>query len=148
MDRTERLERIKELKEEADAGRQRIAERQAARESDPFSEQVADARFTRDGGDLIYTEPTTAGDDPEVIYKVYDNSEQASTQGAEDWTDVVAKVVGTVTAHERLALRKELTKRDEKIAKLEAQVEMLVALLGKTKSADVVDLPDWRRNAR
>jgi hypothetical protein len=48
-------------------------------------------------------------------------------------------------------VRQKLAPPDERITKLEAQVEVLLRLLGKSsnlpdsKSADVVDLPDWRR---
>jgi hypothetical protein len=48
---------------------------------------------------------------------------------------------------------RKLAERDRKIERLEAQVKMLVALLGKSKTvsaseskaADIVDLPDWRK---
>jgi hypothetical protein len=46
-----------------------------------------------------------------------------------------------------------LRKRDQRIAKLEAQVELLTALLSKSdklsnvKAADIIDVPDWRKRA-
>src|SRR5262249_25419419 len=60
MDALERAARIAELQRQVDAGRRRIAERQAAREQDPCAMQdhlLADFRLTQEPGDLAYTEP-------------------------------------------------------------------------------------------
>jgi len=64
----------------------------------------------------------------------------------DDYSKGIAQFVCIYTA-------KKLAERDARIAKLETQVEMLLALFGKSgklpgldaKAADVIDLPDWRK---
>jgi len=69
-----------------------------------------------------------------------------------DWRDqALSEAMGVVIVETRREMRKErdaaLAERDARIAKLEVQIEMLLALLGKSdtvshlKAADVVDLP-------
>jgi hypothetical protein len=92
MDRLERLNRIAELKQKADAGRARIAARVAAREADPFSEieqLLADRRLTKDENDLGYTRPVRASlvrksDPGGLLYRITDNNAPASDRGADD----------------------------------------------------------------
>jgi len=126
MDRAERIERIKELQREADEARARIAERVAARENDPYAPRemlTADQRLTEEPDDLIFTESI---DNNELV--------TAASSDADDWRDTVARAIGKIVAHERLLMRKELAARDARIAKLEAQVETLIALVGQEKS--------------
>jgi hypothetical protein len=54
MDPVERLDRIEQLKAEADEGRERIAEREAARERDPiaYDNFLRSQRVEREAGDL------------------------------------------------------------------------------------------------
>jgi len=60
MDATDRQLMIERLQREADEGRERIAERIARRERNPHAVQemlLADARITKDEGDLHFSDP-------------------------------------------------------------------------------------------
>src|SRR5262249_18560355 len=85
------------LASETAESRANIAERQRQREADPFSERemlVADARFTKDNSDLVYTDPVASEDDePELVYKTYDNSEPATAPQSID-ADTVSRAIG------------------------------------------------------
>jgi hypothetical protein len=67
MDRVERLARIRELQEQADEGRARIAERERQREEDPLGfDRPADRRLTNDPHDLIFGESREPLESPPV----------------------------------------------------------------------------------
>jgi hypothetical protein len=84
MTRDEREALIDKLQAANAASIDELARRQAAREADPNSELerlMADARFTRDQSDLVYSEPveplaSPSGEEPGdqgIIYKRYEN---------------------------------------------------------------------------
>ena len=145
----EHLDLIDKLQRDNADSEASIAERVAAREADPNSAReqlLADRRVTGDDADLAFTEPTDGtSDDPDIVYKTYDNS--VPPEPAEDWTDTVSKAIGLVTANERMVLREELRQRDERITRLEAQVEMMTMLLGNTAKSAGVNLRGKRRAA-
>jgi len=148
MTRHEREQRIAELREQIAEGEARIEERRRAREENPFSEierMTADQRFTKDTSDLVYTEPVDEpvasppirkNDEPATIYRRYDPSpETPSNGGAPSFSDDEELVAAfdkysDAIEHRFIDLERELVTRDEKIARLEAKVETLTALLG------------------
>jgi hypothetical protein len=106
--------------------------------------------------------PVQKSDEPGILYRVTDNNSlqlapqpdaEASDADGADWQDIVARANGEIIAHERRRERAEreaaIAPLQERIIKLEAQVEVLTRLFtgANTKNAaNVVDLPNWRRD--
>lgn len=148
MTREERFWLMDRLARDNAESRANIAERQRQREADPFSERemlVADARFTKDNSDLVYTDPVASEDDePELVYKTYDNSEPATAPQSID-ADTVSRAIGIVIVELRKEWSAEFKSLEKEIIALRAKVDVLTTLFaGKAKSADIVDLPGRR----
>jgi hypothetical protein len=87
----------------------------------------------------------------------YDNGAQAAVPVPEPepfdaaQSDVLARLVALVQDGEQAEREKALAERDARITRLDGKVEALLALLGKSvnlpdlKSADVIDVPNWRK---
>ena len=146
MTAEERLAKIQELQESSERLRASIEERKRRRLEDPFSEHermLADARFTKDETDLVFTEPAGSppmqrGDREGVLYRTYDPNERAPA-AADDGPSDDEAYPPLSELHEAIAefvvtwTERKLAPCHERIAKLEAQVEMLTALLGQKR---------------
>jgi hypothetical protein len=104
--------------------------------------------------------PMQKSGDPGILYRTNANGAQATTVGQHGavseseaypaFSDLRAGICQFVVEF----VRQKLSERDRKIERLEAQIEMLIALLGKSetvsnlKGADVIDLPRFIRKVR
>ena len=109
--------------------------------------------------DMAAASPVQKSGDPGILYRTTEQNVLAAAHthdtAASDaepypaFADLRAGICRFVVEF----CNRKLAERDRKIERLEAQVEMLVALLGKSKTvsaseskaADIVDLPDWRK---
>jgi hypothetical protein len=160
MDHVERLARIRELQEQADAGRARIEEARARREADPYAMHdhiMADVRFTKQRGDLVYTEPTGGTpvskiNDPGIVYKRFETQPapapepQPDYSGWEQWLrshldierqatreefeGALVEIMGELRKDWHAEHNKALIVRDRRIAALEGEIRELKGMLG------------------
>jgi len=102
MDATDRQLLIERLQRENDEARKRIAERQAAREADPYSELERLMADTRDASDVVYTEraadgqgdaPVLKSAEPDILYRRYDGNASAGAPEP-DWSAWEAWLAG------------------------------------------------------
>jgi hypothetical protein len=100
-------------------------------------------------------------DEPGILYRVTDNNSlQPAAEPDVEPSDADEEFGTEYPAFNELMksicefvvewTRQKLAPRDERISKLEAKIETLTALLGQRpgapgKSADVIDLLDWRK---
>jgi hypothetical protein len=154
--RDERLDLIDRLRRANIDSTVEIERRAAAREADPYSEierLMADARFTKDDSDFVYTEPASGRGSPPVeksgsdvlMYRThYENSQtlvpghDADPSGddevwaaLEKFTRATAKALGDDAAS-LAELRRKLAGVDRHIANLESENRELKGLLAST----------------
>ena len=167
-----------ELQRQNDESRAELERRAAEREANPAAMDAwltADSRDTGDSRDLCFTAPTAGHGSPQsapvrrnggaggLVYRTQQNASAAAPvavavpSNADDWRDEVARGMAGVIVVTKRELRQEYRKalraRDARIAKLEARVETLLAMLGdKAKKGaqmynddSVVDVPNWRK---
>jgi hypothetical protein len=129
MDPLERMARINQLRIEADEGRARIAEREAARERDPIAYDDYVMREGRDAGLHYRTQENTAPvkptyvemyhdvDDPTHKYLVHNISEhnEVNRKGWDDWVKAHLAIErkGLIAALERDVAEVVTNLRDE-----------------------------------
>ena len=139
MTEEERLAWIDHLQRDAGEGRERIRQRQEAREADPALEQ-----------DWLMAEVEQR--DAGLVFKEHDNGALDSAPEPEpvrSYDDVVAEAIGIVAAELRREWREERSAEvavlKQEIAELRGQVSALLALLGQKSVGKVIDLPSWWR---
>jgi len=120
---------------------------------------IAHDRFMAEqASEPIRRPPVSEPDDAGLIYKEHDNSERApaaepaaaTLEGV--WSDATVEALCDILDNVENRMRQEF---DRKLAVLEGENRELKGMLGATltllgqkefKTADVVDLPDWKRS--
>jgi hypothetical protein len=150
MTTEERLQRIAKLRDDNERSRDRIAEREAERDRDPYAMQnflMADARVAKDAGDLHFTEPleTPRGEPVEALYVRQTDSRGmlfrvgpenaaaptaaaiwASQMGLDDG-DALAQALAAIVVATKKELRAEFQRE---LAELRAENAELKSMLG------------------
>jgi hypothetical protein len=169
VDRFERLNLIDKLRAESAAGRERIRQRQEARERDPCLEHD---HLMAEASEPQRKPLVQKSDTADLVYRVHENdallpAAAGEPAASEDWSgwdrwlgahlgiarrdllDTVSKALGEIIGTERAAMRQE---RDAEMLKLRAELAELKGrvdtLLGLLTKGDVIDLPrgGWRRD--
>jgi hypothetical protein len=114
-------------------------------------------RMMAEASERTRSPPVSETDDAGLVYKEYDNRAPAPAPEDDDdfgeaypaFDDLMKGICKFVVTY----CSEKLAPRDERIAKLEAKVEVLLTLLGNrnqgsdsNKAAEVIDLPDWRKH--
>jgi hypothetical protein len=143
----DRLERIAQLKQEADDGRAELARRAAEREADPVLQQQ-----WLMASEPIRRAPMRENDDGlALVYRTQDDATSPVPEPEPVPSDTDAAVDNLIETADLIQDQVDRLKR-ENIA-LKAKLDVVLTLLGKSdtlsnaKAADVIDLPDWRKRA-
>jgi len=144
----DRLERIAELKRQADQGRERIRQREEERERNPNAMQehlLADARITKNPTDYCFSDPigelpVSKTDEPAIIYRRYDGNASAPAPEPEpepsDDDDEFADAFdrfSEATADALVDDARRIAELERANAELKGRVDMLVELIGQKK---------------